>query len=152
MLLGARYYASAVGRFVTVDPVREGGNWYGYVGNNPVHRVDPRGLSSPPRGPDSPPDCMHDCYINWVQCKQEAHRSLMECVFRCVPWSIAGALTEVGCAYIFIANPTAGVICGVAVSIADVLAFVVCRRGCHQVFDIEWDSCDDARRWCESRC
>jgi len=27
-----------------VDPIREGGNWYGYVNNNPVIRIDPTGL------------------------------------------------------------------------------------------------------------
>jgi len=48
MLLGARYYASAVGRFVTVDPVREGGNWYGYSGNNPICLIDPSGFAAEP--------------------------------------------------------------------------------------------------------
>jgi len=43
MLLGARYYDAGVGRFITVDPAREGGNWYGYVENNSVNAVDPTG-------------------------------------------------------------------------------------------------------------
>jgi RHS repeat-associated protein len=44
---GARDYEPVVGRWVTKDPIRwEGGqgNFYGYVGNDPVNRWDPRGM------------------------------------------------------------------------------------------------------------
>jgi len=41
--LGARYYWPEVGRFVSHDPIREGINWYAYVGGNPVVRADPDG-------------------------------------------------------------------------------------------------------------
>ncbi|MBU2475304.1 MAG: RHS repeat-associated core domain-containing protein [Nanoarchaeota archaeon] len=41
---GARYYDSSLGRFITSDPGHDGVNWYAYVGNNPVTRVDPNGL------------------------------------------------------------------------------------------------------------
>ncbi len=43
-LLGHRYYDSDTGRFLTRDPIKDGGNWYGYCGNNPVSRSDPAGL------------------------------------------------------------------------------------------------------------
>ncbi len=35
-----------MGRFLETDPIRyrDGVNWYGYVGNNPVNRVDSSGL------------------------------------------------------------------------------------------------------------
>ncbi|MBU3940567.1 MAG: hypothetical protein KKH88_01415, partial [Nanoarchaeota archaeon] len=36
---GARYYDSSLGRFVTVDPARDGMHHYAYVGNNPMNRV-----------------------------------------------------------------------------------------------------------------
>ncbi len=49
---GARDYDAAVGRWTTKDPIRfRGGlNFYAYVANNPLNRIDPRGLG-PPRRP-----------------------------------------------------------------------------------------------------
>jgi len=44
--LGQRYYWPEIGRFVHQDPMGDGMNWYGYVGNNPVVWVDPEGLWS----------------------------------------------------------------------------------------------------------
>jgi len=43
MLLGVRYYAMAVGRFITVDPLRVGDNWFAYSSNWPTGGVDPTG-------------------------------------------------------------------------------------------------------------
>ena len=40
----ARYYDAAIGRFVNVDPIQDGSNWYVYVSNNPLGFVDPTGL------------------------------------------------------------------------------------------------------------
>jgi len=42
-LLGQRYYDSSTGRFLTRDPIKDGRNWYGFVGNNPLRWVDPEG-------------------------------------------------------------------------------------------------------------
>ncbi len=42
--LGARFYWPEIGRFISQDPIGDGVNWYAYVGNNPVVRVDPEGL------------------------------------------------------------------------------------------------------------
>ena len=44
MLLGVRYYSAGVGRFWSLDPIKEGRNWYGYVANNPLGYTDPSGL------------------------------------------------------------------------------------------------------------
>jgi RHS repeat-associated protein len=44
MLLGVRYYNAEVGRFVSLDPIKDGKNWYRYVGNNPIQWIDPTGL------------------------------------------------------------------------------------------------------------
>ncbi len=41
--LRARYYQPATGRFVSLDPVRDGVNWYAHVGNGPASWVDPSG-------------------------------------------------------------------------------------------------------------
>lgn len=32
-----------MGRFISEDPARDGYNWYGYAGQNPVKYVDPNG-------------------------------------------------------------------------------------------------------------
>ncbi len=39
-----RYYNSATGNFITEDPIRDGANWYGYCGGDPVNRIDLWGL------------------------------------------------------------------------------------------------------------
>lgn len=44
MLLGHRYYEPDTGRFLTRDPIKDGRNWYGYCGNDPVNSADPSGL------------------------------------------------------------------------------------------------------------
>jgi RHS repeat-associated protein len=43
---GYRDYQPGVARFTTVDPVRDGVNWYAYVNNDPVNWVDPWGLTA----------------------------------------------------------------------------------------------------------
>ena len=40
----ARYYNPHIGRFLQVDPARDGMNWYAYCGNNSINCVDPTGL------------------------------------------------------------------------------------------------------------
>jgi len=50
--LGARFYWPEIGRFISQDPIGEGGNWYAYVGSNPVVRKDPTGLECSDQTPD----------------------------------------------------------------------------------------------------
>ena len=40
-----RYYSPSTGTFITEDPIRDGGNWYSYCGENPIYYLDPYGLS-----------------------------------------------------------------------------------------------------------
>ena len=42
--LRARSYSASMGGFTTEDPIRDGDNWYGYCGGNPVNHEDPSGL------------------------------------------------------------------------------------------------------------
>jgi RHS repeat-associated protein len=51
-----RDYAPEAARFTTVDPIRDGNNWFAYVNNDPVNWRDPWGLSaSDPRITESRP-------------------------------------------------------------------------------------------------
>ena len=40
----ARWYDSALGRFTSQDPARDGVNWWAYCGGNPLKFVDPTGM------------------------------------------------------------------------------------------------------------
>lgn len=40
----ARFYDATTGRFINVDPIQDGTNWYVYCSNNPMSFVDPTGL------------------------------------------------------------------------------------------------------------
>jgi len=40
----ARWYDPALGRFITMDPIKDGQNWYVYCENNPLRFVDKTGL------------------------------------------------------------------------------------------------------------
>jgi RHS repeat-associated protein len=42
---GYRDYKPEAARFTTVDPVKDGNNWYSYVNNDPVNWIDPWGLN-----------------------------------------------------------------------------------------------------------
>lgn len=41
---GYRDYDPTVGAFLTQDPIRDGSNWYAYVGGDPINFIDPLGL------------------------------------------------------------------------------------------------------------
>ena len=43
---GFRDYSPNSARFTTVDPIRDGSNWFSYVVNDPVNYVDPFGLTA----------------------------------------------------------------------------------------------------------
>jgi RHS repeat-associated protein len=43
---GYRDYKPETARFTTVDPIKDGNNWYAYVNNDPISWLDPFGLSA----------------------------------------------------------------------------------------------------------
>jgi len=45
--VNARYYDATIGRFINVDPIQDGWNWYVYCNNNPLKYKDPTGLFCP---------------------------------------------------------------------------------------------------------
>ena len=47
---GFRDYASGLARFTTVDPIRDGSNWYAYCNSDPVNFVDAWGLCTSDKG------------------------------------------------------------------------------------------------------
>ena len=50
---GFRDYSPNNARFTTIDPIRDGSNWFAYVVNDPVNYVDPLGLTASDRGGSS---------------------------------------------------------------------------------------------------
>ena len=66
----ARYYSPSLHRFLSLDPIEHASgdyNWYRYVGNDPVNRVDPSGLESMGFDPvfGAPTDIMQPLYDWW---------------------------------------------------------------------------------------
>jgi uncharacterized protein RhaS with RHS repeats len=47
---GYRDYSPTLARFTTVDPIRDGTNWFAYVNNDSVNYVDLWGLSASDTG------------------------------------------------------------------------------------------------------
>ena len=75
--LRARYYASALGVFASLDPV-EGVNRYQYVGANPINTVDPSGMVG------ETPDL-------WDSCAQQESNCVYQCLLANPEWlQIAG--------------------------------------------------------------
>ena len=40
----ARWYDPTLGRFISEDPARSGGNWFAFCNNDPLSKIDPSGL------------------------------------------------------------------------------------------------------------
>jgi len=130
-LLGVRYYDSQIGRFWSLDPIKDGWNWYGYVKNNPVNKMDPLGLQLQPSD-DWSEVCerYHDCMRLPTQIFAECTRrifgygfvsDLIACMIGCAVGSvIVGELTTPACA--------TG--CAIVVGIATVIAFLRWRTQC----------------------
>ena len=75
--LRARYYDPSIGRFISVDPIKDGTNWYVYCSNNPIAFVDPSGLCYWANG--------EWCHDNWET--PDLYREPSE-INKWVDWSI----------------------------------------------------------------
>jgi len=58
---GYRDYQTDYSGFTTVDPIRDGSDWYAYCSNNPVNYVDPTGLLQV-EGTTAGPDAVYDAW------------------------------------------------------------------------------------------
>jgi RHS repeat-associated protein len=64
----ARWYSAELGRFTSVDPLKDDVNWYVYVGGNPLNRVDPTGLidqTTVQQGAEVSQEIMHHLKVGW---------------------------------------------------------------------------------------
>ena len=93
-----RDYSPTVGRFIELDPIgfdAGDNNWYRFVGNGPVGRVDPSGLwltgyhiPTPPWGPSvnmNPAVPIHGC-AGEGECPRGFHKVIVDRVNRNVRW------------------------------------------------------------------
>ena len=94
-LLTHRYYDPAVRRFVTEDPVREGGNWHEYTEGNPATGTDPLGLANC----WNPIDQFNDpqCPGYWLRDRdtwryRRAYESWWQCWWRCAQGALGAQL------------------------------------------------------------
>jgi len=104
-----------VGRFVTEDPVREGGNWFGYAGVSPARATDPSGLMDRPQ-------CMRRCSRDFTAVTFGVATTCAVCFGRCVP----ACATPVTCA---IACGPCAIGCGALMILAWV-RFRHCQQDC----------------------
>jgi RHS repeat-associated protein len=76
--LGVRFYDPQVGRFTQRDPIKDGINWYAYVGGNPVNAVDPDGLQPRSRAQEiayqKQEKCTSDCIKD--HCSDTSHSEI----------------------------------------------------------------------------
>ena len=99
---GFRYYNPSTGRWPSRDPIQEKGglNLYGYVGNDPIRRIDPLGLmyeDDPAWGPYQ--ECLNGCLNVPVcggqrrQCREDCMRQYKEAKEspRTKPWDETAA-------------------------------------------------------------
>jgi RHS repeat-associated protein len=82
---GYRDYRPQAARFTTVDPIRDGSNWYAYVNNDPVNWIDPWGLEATNNSNNS-------VYIKYENADQNGNKGGMLEPGRTYPGDVDGAI------------------------------------------------------------
>jgi len=94
MYFNARYYDQTIGRFINVDPIQSGENWYVAFGNNPLNKVDPTGLEdNKPPHPGAHPDWRNTpkTIAPLIQTENQTKYGI-----ECMKFSIANEVFETG--------------------------------------------------------
>jgi len=76
MLLGVRYYSASIGRFWSLDPIKDGVNWYVYVANIPTGLIDPQGTHLDD-------ECARECSREYVRDLNECNEKVKKCRKKC---------------------------------------------------------------------
>ncbi len=84
-LLGHRYFDASTGRFLNRDPAKDGHNWYGYCGNNPITGTDAIGLNKD--------DTWHHHYGSADDAARAAYKSIFW-LSRWAKWELGGYIDE----------------------------------------------------------
>jgi len=129
-LLGVRYYDSQIGRFWSLDPIKDRRNWYAYSDDNPVNKVDPHGLSTWWDRYQQYKQCLEDCQIQAQQCAATINATVTSvCVAAC--YLCAAEPTKASC--IVCGACLFSVLAGIAT--CDVF-YDLCRERCRKKYPL----------------
>jgi len=138
-LLGVRYYDSQIGRFWSMDPIKEGQNWYGYVENNPVNLVDPTGLSV--EGWLCRQKCWAIYYLQVGKCYAVYLTWVLLCSMLFVICSaLCGRLCDAGCRVLCswvcasLSGPAFIICMGICFTVCTGICYIICGIVCGRIF------------------
>lgn len=104
LYMRARYYDTAVGRFINKDPIEGALNLYTYVGNNPINYRDPFGLLDPVTPPPAYIECIQPYLDQHLKDIGKSQKEYNKCVDACRSSfrSYQCSLCQFGCTAIYL--------------------------------------------------